>query len=92
MVAATSVPLTGAAQVVAVGPALYRGFTLRETAGAEAVVRVWDNPSAAAGTLLDTVALPADGSATELHDGVRAATGVYVQVVSGTVEGAIRIG
>jgi hypothetical protein len=78
MVAATSVPLTGAAQVVAVGPALYRGFTLRETAGA--------------GMLWNMVALPANDTPTELHDGVRAATGVYVQVVSGTVEGAIRIG
>jgi hypothetical protein len=85
--------LTGSDQQVVTGPATYRGYSLRETASAAAVVRVWDGTSAA-GTLLDTVALAADGSAQAWHDGggIRAASGVFVEVVSGAVEGSVRIG
>ncbi|MGC5664932.1 hypothetical protein ACN261_31580 [Micromonospora sp. WMMD723] len=91
-VAATAVPLTGAGQVVQVGPATYRGYSVRATTAA--VVRIWDNPASAAGTMLDTIALAANASASAWYDGggIRAGTGVYVEVVSGTVEGSVRIG
>ncbi|SDN73762.1 hypothetical protein [Allokutzneria albata] len=88
-----STALTGANQAVAGPSTLYRGITVRETAGAAAEVRVWDNASAASGVLLETVALAADGSVSLLHPvGIFAAAGVYVEVVSGAVEGSIRIG
>lgn len=91
-VAATPVALTGASQAIASGPAFYRGYSLMATAAA--VVKIWDNPSAASGTLLDTIVLGANASAQAWYDGggLRAATGVFVQVVSGTVEGSVRIG
>ncbi|MFG3709209.1 hypothetical protein ACGF7U_31385 [Micromonospora sp. NPDC047670] len=92
MVGATPVALTGAGQVIAAGPAVYRGYSISATAAA--TVRIWDHDSAASGTLLDTVAVPAGASVSAWYGdgGLRAARGVYVEVVSGTVEGSVRIG
>jgi hypothetical protein len=90
---ATPVALTGSNQAVSATPAAYRGFTIRETAGAVAVVRIWDNASAASGVVLEEISLAANESARELYlPGVWAANGVFVQVVSGTVVGSVRIG
>jgi hypothetical protein len=87
-----AVALTGADQVVRDSHCVLGGYTIRETAGAVAAVRVYDNASAASGTLLATIGLAANAS----HDvhypgGIRAAQGVYVDVVTGAVEGSIRI-
>ncbi|MFI6162246.1 hypothetical protein ACIA59_20170 [Micromonospora haikouensis] len=92
MVGATPVALTGAGQVIAAGPAVYRGYSI--SASDAATVRIWDHPSAASGTLLDTIALAAGESAGAWYGdgGLRAARGVYVEVVTGTVEGSVRIG
>jgi hypothetical protein len=85
-------PLTGADQAVSTGQGTYWGLALRETAGSAAVVRVFDGTSAA-GTVIDTISLAANGAAsTWLHGGIRFAAGVYVDVVSGSVEGSARIG
>lgn len=90
---ATAVALTGSDQQITTGISGYRGFAIRETVGAAAVVQVFDNASANSGTLLDTIALAANGSASQLYsDGVRAAAGIRVHIVSGTVEGSVRIG
>lgn len=91
---ARPVALTGSDQAVRAASSVYRGITVRETTGAAgAVVRVYDNASAASGTLLQTVALGNGGSFSVLHPaGVWAADGVYVDVVSGSVEGAIYLG
>lgn len=71
---------------------VYCGFSLRETAGAAAVVRIYDN-TAADGTLLDTISLAADESAREFYPGgIKAVAGIYFSLVSGTVEGSIRVG
>lgn len=93
-VAAASTALTGANQAVLAGPGTYRGVCVRETAAAPAVLRIYDNATAASGTLLDVVALAANGSASLFYPGggLRASNGVYVQIVSGTVEGSVRIG
>ncbi|MEV0805736.1 hypothetical protein [Micromonospora sp. NPDC050200] len=91
---ATASALTGANQAVSASPATYQGYTLRETAGtaAAATVRIWDNPAAASGALLDVVELPANGSAQAFYPGgIRAHRGIYVEVVAGTVEGSVRI-
>ena len=86
-------PKPYAAGALAAGPGIYRGFTLRETAGAAAVVRLWDGASAV-GTLLETVALPTAGSARFDYgdDGVFFAVGVFAETVSGTVEGSVLLG
>lgn len=91
-VPATPVAVTGD-QLVHNGLAVYRGFTLRETAGAVATVRIFDGTSAA-GTLLDTVAFAANESRSEYYPdgGIRASTGIWFEVVAGAVEGSVRLG
>jgi len=76
--------------VTAVGAGVRRfgGYTVRETAGAAAVVRFWAN-TVASGTLLATVSLAANESAGDTYDGrgLIAAGGIAVEIVSGAVEG-----
>lgn len=87
------VALTGSDQVVRATHGTYCGFSIRETAGAAAVVRIYDHASAASGNLLDTIRLAANESARECYPrGIRADNGVYVDIVSGTVEGSVRLG
>jgi hypothetical protein len=93
---ARAIALTGADQAVYTGGAVYRGIVIRETAGAAAQVRVYDGTSAA-GILLDEVAVAASAgglaASTWYGDGgIWASTGLFVDIVSGTVEGSIRIG
>jgi hypothetical protein len=86
------VALTASDQLVFTGQTTYWGICVRETAGAVAQVRVYDNTSAT-GTLVDVVALAANGSITIMHPhGLRCFIGVYVDIVAGTVEGSIRMG
>ncbi len=77
---------------VTLAPANYYGFSLRETSGsAAATVRIYDGDTAA-GALLDTIQLVAGESAREFYPGgVRAQEGIYVDVVSGAVEGSVRV-
>lgn len=72
----------------------YLGFSLRESTGsAGAVVRIWDNASAASGVILDPIALGAGESAREFYDGgLDLLHGIYVEIVSGSVEGSVRVG
>lgn len=85
--------LTYAAGALSAKASIYRGFTIRETAGAAAVVRLWDNAAAAAGTLLATIALTANQSKDfDNHMGVWAANGVFAETVSGAVEGSVFVG
>lgn len=87
-----AIALTGASQAVCTSQGIYAGFTIRETGGSTAVVRLWDNPSAASGTVLEEISLASGESARECYPaGIRAALGVYVQVVSGAVAGSIRM-
>lgn len=86
-------PLSGSSQVVKAVAWAYYGFTIRETAGATALVRIFDNASAASGTVLDEISLLANESARECYPrSIRAENGIYVQVVSGAVSGSVRIG
>lgn len=88
---ARSVALTGSDQAVLAGAGVYRGICLRETAGSTAAVRVYDNPAAASGTVIGAFTLAANASADVVHDGIWV-TGVYVDVISGAVEGSVRVG
>lgn len=88
-----AIALTGSDQVAYASRAIYCGFSLRETAGSTAAVRVYDNASAASGTLLDTISLAANESAREDYAaGLQAENGIYIDIVSGTVEGSVRLG
>jgi hypothetical protein len=92
MSAARSKTLT--AGVLSPNMGVYRGFTIRETLGAVATVRLWDNAIAASGTLVATIALTANASQTvALPDtGVWFANGLFAEIVAGTVEGSVYIG
>lgn len=91
---AIPVALTGSDQAVYAGPAQLCGYTLRETGGSSAATaRVFDNPSAASGTLLAVVSVPAGGSADVMYSRpVHASTGIFVDVGgTGALEGSVRI-
>lgn len=89
---ARSVALTGSDQAVLASPGVYRGVCLRETAGSTAAVRLYDNASAASGTLIGAFSLAANGSVDVVYDGIYVTNGVYADVISGAVEGSVRIG
>lgn len=75
----------------------YYGLSVRDTASSGAVIRVWDNASAASGTLLETVKVAASSSFNIQYNvednsgGIRAVNGIYFELVSGTIEGSIRV-
>lgn len=76
--------------VVSAGPCTYRGFFIASTAGA--TVTIYDNASAASGTVLASFTLAANGSLGEdISDGVRCAKGVYVSA-SAAIVGHVRVG
>lgn len=88
LAAAAATALPGASGDITAGAATLLGYTLRETAGGTAVVRLRDGN---AGTHLATVSLAASESTRDWFgpSGVAAATKVYYEKVSGTVEGAV---
>lgn len=88
---AAGTTISGSSQVLINSACTYRGFSLKETAGASAAVTLWDNASAASGPILEVITLAANESARELYEsGMPAFHGVYVQIVSGSVAGIVR--
>lgn len=70
----------------------YYGYSLAETAGAVAKVRIRDG-GAVTGRILDTVHIAADGDKQkDWPFGVNARGGLYVEVVAGAIEGVILYG
>lgn len=90
--ATRALPLAAGQATSGVGE--YCGMVVDETSGtASAKVRVWDG-TAAGGTsvLLDVVNLPeADSADSTSPRGVWVTTGIFVEIVSGSVQGSIRI-
>jgi hypothetical protein len=89
-----AVALTGgASQIVRNGPTIYKGIIVRDT-GAGCLIRVWDNASAASGTIIDIVNLGAAGvSPTPNNINLWCQNGVFIERVSGTTyEGSVRLG
>jgi len=86
---ANPVSVTGT-QVVSATPATYRGFHLFSTAGATVVI--YDNASAASGTILAkfTLAAGADREV-EVSTAVRCAAGIYLTATA-AIEGHVRVG
>lgn len=66
----------------------YRGFSVRETAGATAVVEVHEGSGS--GDVLDTIALAANESTRELYPEGIQCNGDLCVVVTGTVVGSLR--
>lgn len=82
---------SGTSQDISEVPCTYHGIVLCETAGAVAHVRVYDNQDADSGALLDSIKLVSGESVGTWYErGITAADGLRVDVVSGTVEGAVR--
>lgn len=85
---AVNVTGTGAANA---GPCTLRGFWIFSVAGA--TVTIYDNASAASGTVLAAFVLTANQYAwLDASDGVHCVQGVYVSVTAGTIIGNVRIG
>ena len=86
---------TGALAKISVPGSTFHGFAVHSVGGA-AVVRFWDNASAASGTLLATVDLTAPGTVgcfvNEAGLNLMVFNGVWVEYVSGTVEGSVYVG
>jgi hypothetical protein len=93
-----SIPIAlvaGASQVIRGARTRYKGIVVRETAGTGAVLRIWDNASAASGTLIDVIVIGANAVVSIYlpDDGIVAEKGIYIERVSGTTyEGSIRLG
>ncbi len=88
-----SVPVT-ADKVVASRRGTYYGLTFRETSGTTAAtIIVYDNASAASGTVLDNIQLVAGESRAEWYgpQGISSENGIYVDV-TGDVVGSVRHG
>ncbi|TAK89399.1 MAG: hypothetical protein EPO06_12110 [Burkholderiaceae bacterium] len=91
--ATTAVALTGSDQAISATAKDYRGFTIEETAGSTAKVVIYDDDDAATGTPLEIISLAANESRSEFYrSGIRASVGIYVDVVSGSVAGSVRVG
>ena len=87
---ATAVNVAGTGAVNA-GPCTYRGFWLTATA-ATTTVTIYDNASAASGTVLASFTLAANGAASDdITDGLRCANGIFVSA-SVAIVGHVRVG
>lgn len=69
----------------------YRGFTLRETASATALVYIRQGGSS--GLILDVIGFAANAAVSDYYSlGIRCEGDIYYDLSSGTVEGTIRYG
>ena len=86
---AVAVPVTTSA-VVRDRQSLLLGYSLSCVAGG--TVTIYDNPSAASGTILAIVTLAANGTVTQsISDGVSAATGIFFSA-SAACTGSVWVG
>lgn len=86
--------LSGSDQALRAAPTLYAGFVVQETGGSStATIRIYDNASAASGTLIGAANLAAGGSASlHLVRPLNCLNGIYVDVGgSGTIAGCVFI-
>ena len=91
-VQASALNVTGSGAVVA-APCTFRGCSIRDTTGSANTVKIYDNASAASGTVLLAVELAGDASVPPLAipAGVRAVNGLFLET-TGAVEGSVWIG
>ena len=91
---ARSIALTGSDQAASTAAGSYRGVALWNSHATNgSTVTLYDNASAASGTVIDAFTLAAGTSASVLHDGIWCVNGIYVDIGgTGTVVGSVRIG
>jgi len=93
-VSADLTPVAFATGLIAGAQSAYAGVALHALTACK--VRLWDNATTAAGTLLDSIELTAAGQGSfasfVLDPPVRVVNGIFVELVTGTVEGSIRLG
>ena len=78
--------------VVIATAATYRGLSVRDTSGSTNTVTLYDNASAASGTVLGSFQLAANASALDnVADGLRCANGIYLSA-TGAIVGSVRVG
>lgn len=89
---ATPVGATGTGAVVTT-PCTYRGLSFRDTSGATNTLKLFDNASAASGTVLYAAQVSANQAfpLDNIPDGLHCANGIYLQA-TGAVEGSVRVG
>lgn len=87
----TAVPISGTGPfIINAGACTFRGLAVSSVAGADVVV--YDNASAASGTVLAAFTIGAKGyQPIDIADGVRCVNGIYV-TVSAACTGHVRIG
>lgn len=83
--------VTGGSTLVATGPGSLSGWSLRETAGAVATWRLRDGTTVA-GTVIAVGGFAAAGADTTTYFDVHFRTGLYFEVVAGTIEGTVLVG
>lgn len=81
-----------ATQILLTSANAFQGITIRETAGSAATVKVWDNATTGAGTLLGTYGLAALGSVDRDFAVPRQAKNGITVTVTGTIEGSVFFG
>lgn len=70
----------------------YRGLSIRDASGSTNTVTVYDNASAASGTVLGSFQLAANASALDnIPDGLTAVNGIYL-AATGAIIGSVRVG
>lgn len=88
--------VAGATQVVlAKGPGFYKGIHVRETGGVALTLQLFDNGSAAAGTIVQTVVLAANGTYDVYFadNGIALSNGLFInRAAGGSFEGSVRLG
>lgn len=87
---ARPVNITGTTQAISAAPCTYRGFSIGSTAGS--TVTLYDNASAASGTVLASFTLAAAGFLdVSIPDGARCENGIYLST-GAACQGHVRTG
>jgi|ERR1044072_3123782 len=92
--ATVQIASTAASASLTTGRNVIKGMTIREVAGTPAAARINIRDGSVSGPILLAINLVASESVRDWFapDGIRVNTGIYLQVLAGTVEGAIYIG
>jgi hypothetical protein len=90
--ASRPVALTGSDQVVLATSGAFGGYTLRNTTGGALRAQIYDNASAASGTLIASVGLVANASIDVSYaNPVWCANGIFVHPSGAGIEGSVRV-
>jgi len=87
-----AVAYVAAAGVILGRQCQFRGLSIRDTSGSANTVNLYNNATAASGTIVATVELPANGSGhVAAHAGVFCSAGLFLEA-DGALTGSVWIG